>query len=337
MKKIFFQLLLLTTVSTTVPLFSQSFWGNNYSQKCCNNSRFEVGAEWLYWKVEQDQTVFGADVTITPFVVSQQDTIPSITSRILRPDFKYSSGYRIFADYITPCNNWDIGVSYTHIGSKATVAAYNDPLLIDTNFVSIFAQNFPLLTPLGGMSFSSATARWDAPIDYIDIDISRTFRCNSMFAITPHIGIRGLWIDEDFTIAGFSPTSSFETVMREKIEGFGIEGGLNATLTFGSGFSLCADLGGSLLYSRFRNIGDAAVFAAGVPVSVVSYSDTIYNAVTTIDSFIGIAYDIDFCSAALNLKAGWEQHVLFNVSQFTFAGSGNLTMQGLTLGGSISF
>lgn len=323
-------LLFIFAIFTGVELHAQLNIGRNCSpQADANVKNLEFGDELLYWKTEQDKMAFGANISAAPS--------GTVEPTILEPGFKNSVGYRIYANYRTPDRCWKIGLAYANIPAKATSLTVNDPALIATNFVTLFPSNFPLIAALGGAPFSTVQARWDSTFNYLDLDVSRNFQCGSMFKITPNIGLRGVWIDQTFAYNGSGPIAAFTTTLQDRTSGLGLEGGIKGSLDFDFGLSICARVGGSLLYSQFRNKGEIGIFVADELVAINGYNDTNYNAIPSIDTYIGAEYILEFKKFALTGHAGWEQHVFFGTNQFSYGSKGNMTMQGLTVGGSLIY
>lgn len=295
--------------------------------------RFTVGGDWLYWKIEQEQMEIGANVTI-----SDVDGTATITSDVIRPKFKYSSGYRVFADYTLPASEWKITAAYTHAPTSASVSATEDPVGIPMDFISLFSVNFPLLNAISQVMFDSASASWNAQMNYLDLDIARTFQPHERFEVTPHLGLRGLWSHQKFVIEGIGTDANiaFLSNLKGKTDGLGVEGGLWGTLKVADGFSIVGHFGGSVMYTKFKNSGSLDGNQDDTLLHI-EYSDNLYKNIAMVDSFVGLRYMTQFSEFGVSVHVGWEQHILFDLNQFSITGDGNLTMQGLTLGAGLSF
>lgn len=303
------------------------------NENCCEQDScgfFSVGGDWLYWKVEQDQMEVAAHVTITT-----DNVTTFIHSKVLEPRFHTTSGYRAFVNYMTPDRKWKIEACFTHQPTNAGFIHIVDPGDIATDFISLYNTNFPLLTPIAGNSFSSLSSKWNAKIDYFDLDLSRAFFFLSCFEIEPHLGLRGLLFDQKFRIDGTNG-ASFSSNMKASLKGGGIEGGLWGKVTVPYGFALVGHIGGSLLYVKSQNNGGVIIFGEDSDLDI-TYDNNSYFTIPTVDSFIGITFDQTICHIGINIHVGWEQHVFFNTNRFSLSRGSNLTMQGLTLGGAITY
>ncbi|MFZ0566093.1 MAG: hypothetical protein WAM28_07910, partial [Chlamydiales bacterium] len=102
------------------------------------------------------------------------------------------------------------------------------------------------------------------------------------------------------------------------------------------GFSFVANFGGSLIYSSLHNDSNIRAEILGSTLRLLS-KNNFHKSHPTIDSFIGLEYLNTFCRFGVEAHIGWENHLFFHTNQFSLTTNGNLTSQGLTLGGSIIF
>ena len=71
---------------------------NDCQYQCCEESRFEVWADYLYWRAHEDNLNFAIEDNTGPTKVNVHQA-PS--TRTKKPNFKYDSGYRIGAGMTT--------------------------------------------------------------------------------------------------------------------------------------------------------------------------------------------------------------------------------------------
>ncbi len=304
------------------------------SQDCCAGHLLDpltIGGDWLYLKTEQSRLEFAAGVTQT---TTERETT-DINARVLRPDFDYCSGYRIFADYLSPCQSWKFYTAFTHIPTKASKHFSSSG---EGNFASMFIPNFPLFTPLQGDIFGDVSANWNAKIDYFLFDVYYFCELLSCFEIAPYIGLKGLWMDQKLHIQGSGLKSvGFKAKLSETFSSVGLNGGVQAFIYF-CGFTLQGDVGTSMLYGYFK---DKNLLLSGTEeeetISTYSFKNSQWYGLPTFDASIELSYAK--CLGRFNLEAhiGWENHIIFNTNNLSIAGSGYTSIQGLKLGGSISF
>ena len=331
MKKnsIIFNLMGVILCGLTMPA-AADVCGQNFSE-CCEwsvlDGKMTLGADWLYWKVQQDgispgSVVVSSDPTVTP---------PTTHSHKIHPDFQYESGFRVNLGYELPCDCWDIDLAYTYMPSHAKTHRF-----VSASELEIFS---PVASPVFGST--TFTSKWDLTSNNIDLDIGRTVSLGECLKLRPHIGFRATWFDQKYRSFSFlSTTGATEAlVLKEKFQGYGVEGGLWADWNLGCGLSLVGHVGGSVLYSKFKIHGDTL---SGILVedvlelqTLTSSSDCFYSGTPMIDYFVGLQYADNFCDMLFKAYVGWEQHILFDTNRYL--SSGNLSAQGLTLGLDVGF
>lgn len=332
MKKhtILFNLVAVMLCGLTTPA-SADFCGQSCND-CCEWSMLDgkvtVGADWLYWKVQQDGVLPGALVS-----TATADNVVTTTARNNRPSFKWESGFRVNLGYELPCDCWDINLAYTYIPSHATI----------NNFVAA-ADQTARFVPVNGSLFTSYASKWDFTGNNIDLDIGRTVAFGECLTLRPHVGFRTTWFDQKFRAFGTLENVGDATIFqrastKEKFCGYGVEAGLWTDYKLGCGISLVGHFGGSILYSKFKInstvISGTIVDTAEVTAAVLFGSESYYTATPSVDYFVGLQYADTLCDLLFKARLGWEQHVLFDTNRFLT--SGNLSTQGLTLGVDVGF
>lgn len=297
---------------------------------------FSIGADWLYWKSEEARLDYASAVT-----TREGDGTLDINAKVLRPKFKYDNGYRIFADYTTPDRLWKISAIYSHIPSHARNDFNSGSTMgmMSMTFISIFNVNFPVLSAISEVELESINSKWKSSINYFDLDLSRCFQVCDYLEITPHIGARGLWMDQSFNLRGTGEGLLFSSRLKGKLSSYGLEGGIIGTWKILERLYLIGNLGGSILYSNSHISGTLNGNIEGeFPQTIgISFRDKQHRGLPTFDAFIGLKYISCFSNHNFDIHVGWEHHIIFNTNQFSLAGSDNTTLQGLTVGGSIAF
>lgn len=299
-------------------------------QADCGCGQFSIGGDWLYWKVEQEQMEFGALVTISP-----DDDLTVINSDVIKPKFTEHDGYRYYIDYVTADKDWKLSAAFTHVPTSASVSVAENPS-VTMDFISIFGVNFPILEAIAEGTFDEVSGKWNATIEYLDIDVTRNICFNDTFQINPHIGLRGFWSDQKFKIDGSSAEVTFASRLKQKVKGIGLEAGLWGELRLCNGFYLVGHVGGGLIYSKYRNSGTLDADADD-GLARIHYNDSNYMSNAMVDTFLGVKYVGCIQDFAFNAHVGWEQHIIFGTNQFSVSGNANMTLQGVTLGGGFAF
>lgn len=345
MKKhtILFNLVAVMLCGLTTPA-SADFCGQSCND-CCEWSMLDgkvtVGADWLYWKVQQDGLLPGITAT---GVIGETESV--FTTRSHRPNFKWDNGFRVNLGYEMPCDSWDLNLSYTYMPAKASVTsvvAEGDITFTPAPQLADFAPVFPSNTIVGMAS------KWNLTANNVDLDIGRTVSFGENLTVRPHVGFRATWFDQKYrSVIALTPgettVSAVALSLKEKFQGYGVEAGLWTDYKLGCGLSLVGHFGGSILYSRFNVTREGAltttVTIGDQPPVVVSStlirnSETLYTATPSLDYFVGLQYADTLCDMLFKARLGFEQHVLFDTNRFL--SSGNLSTQGLTLGLDVGF
>lgn len=304
MKK-FFNLFLLACFISTAAIHADDDIGS-----------FSIGADWLYWKVEQQRMAIGRQVE----AVSNNQ----VKLKVLKPNFEYNNGFKVFAGYTTQDQLWNTSLTIAHIPSNASVKAITNPSTKEFFFFQ--GENFDFSN-----SGSDIDMRWNASINYLDLDVERRLVFCDDLEIVPHIGIRGQWISQKVKFK--SITSKIDGArFNNTLHGIGLEGGCWGSWNLPLGVSLVGHFGGSLVYSTVRDTYKSP--SQGLENSAPGHVSNAW-----IDSFVGIAYSSSFDCFSVNFHAGWEHHLIMNTNHFSplSGGDGDMTMQGLTLGASVDF
>lgn len=335
MKKLFLltALSLLTFTQANASCDTQNQCAPACAPSCCSWGEFSVGAEWLYWKGEQTGLSYGAEVE-----VDGGGTV--IHSQVLRPEFNYRSGYRINANYVTPENNWIFRGSFTHAPVNAR-SSVEDLGTSSFNFAVLFNTTFPIFNAIQGATFTDLSADWSADYNILDLTAARTFNVCNRLAVTPFIGLKGIWICQDFHLDGLGDAGgdeiTFNSNLHSTIGAGGIQGGVISSLDLTHGFSIVGMFGGSVVYGRAKDSGslEAALDGTGIDVS---YDDKPTKSMPSIDAFIGLQYTSCLYGFGFDLFAGWEEHLIYDTNDFSFIGEGtHTTLQGWTLGANVRF
>lgn len=287
---------------------------------------FEFGADWLYWKMNETNLAFGTDTTLSG------GPLTTVVVNSLDPNFEYNSGFRIFARYMPSNCSWDFRLEYTHMPSRADK---NFNFQAGNNFATLNTTNFPLLGTFASGQFRTLDSNWESNLDYVDIDISRSFTCCEGLFLIPHIGIRNFWFNQTYDIDGIALSGLIlSSTFKSNIYAVGVEGGIKGSWKFCRWLSLIGNVGGSLLYARY-NDKSSAVGVSTTTTAISSRGDR-WRGIPMFDAFVGLQYDACIYDYLVNIHAGWEQHLIIDTNSFSQS-RGNLSTQGLTLGASIYY
>lgn len=322
--------------------------------ECCicpsnNTGYWNIGVDWLYWKVRQSNMDIGGLVHATTNTFDPDiDWDPIFDGTDLSFPFNSSNGVRVYANYdFCPCDwIWTLSAVYTYIPTSTSVAHSQAPGLntpFDSTFVSLASNRFTFLTILPSTNVTNASAKWCAQVHYFDLDMARNIAFDCRFQLNPHFGLRVLHIYQRYTMAGNDETTvtTFTGKIQQCLTGVGLEGGLCGLYLLPCNFFIKGQIGAALMYSNFNTkirfdsrhpITGGTAFENGILNSKANTWEPVYD----VDFSVALGYETCLGGFSTDIEIGWEQHKLFNTNQFTFP-TGDLYMQGLTLGLSMYF
>ncbi len=229
-------------------------------------------------------------------------------------DLEYDWGFRIGLGYNTPSDNWDIYATWTRFDASSTTnmsRAAGEQLL-----PLLFSSNN---TALNNTSVNSIIDFWQCHLNWVDLNLARQFCIGKDVALTPVIGLRGIWtrfhtIDQYFSpsFAGGLATVDFQSPYR----GIGIRSALATLWNFGYGLGLYSNAGiavtaGSHKLKIKEGVGNPTSFN-------ISGSDHYQIGKFMTDVDLGLQYDANIKDTVhLLLAAGFEGHFFSNWYEFT--------------------
>lgn len=291
---------------------------------CSCDGKFTFEADWLYWKLKHTNETFAS---VRDFSSSNDNLTETISSKNITLDPKFNNGFRVGAGYISPCNCWELNISYYYVPSDARKGIVIDP---DN-------QQLVISTFVDSQALNSVRMKQNSTLQNVDVDIARTITFGECFKLRPHIGFRSTWMDTHFRAEGVGEIFdefdfTYATKITDKFKGYGVEGGLWAAWEIGAGFSIVGHFGGSILYTKRHLDGIATQiidFETELFTTIFEESSPSHRGTASLDYFLGLEYCTNFCDMELSAHIGWEQHKYFEMDlAYT---------QGLTLGVGVAF
>lgn len=303
---------------------------------CCDDSlcggQFTIGGEYLYWRTDQKNIVS----YVTQRSINDRNSEEGVPQQnfwhVFDPDTKFESGYRVYAGYEFPCCQWEIGASYTYIPGKADLH-----LVREDGFQPII------------WTFDEIDGKWNSTFSYFDLDLARNLAFGECFTLRPHMGFRAIWGDQKWRDTNvfaypyiYDPNiNTAPECNKQEYQGYGVEGGLWAEWNVACNFSVVGHFGGSIVYNRsthkntfvFGHLDETGVTPADVTIT----RKTVYQAIPSVDYFLGLRYASCFCDWEISAHAGWESHVWFDLGNVFLFEKGNFSTQGLTAGLEVGF
>jgi Legionella pneumophila major outer membrane protein precursor len=289
-----------------------------------------VTGEFLYWKVFQ-----GGMEYADSFNEAVGDLADARGHEI---DFDYKPGFRVGVGLLTPCC-LDFNANYTRFYAKESESV-TDTLFPTFNY---FGSPQGLLIP----SVASAAADWRLCFQTAELEMGRVFSPSCAFALHPHLGVQGAWIDQKAEINYVaSDGSPYNITFKNDFWGVGLKGGVDAGCQLRMGFSVFGDLALSLLYGHF----DVHQVQLQIGVPQIDLSQTFWRIAPALQTSFGLAWEpICLCncpfpfvvSAAVEWQYWWSQN---QTQRFTSSSDAvhlipeyDLGLFGLTVRGTLYF
>lgn len=115
-------------------------------------------------------------------------------------DFKWKPGAQVKLGYILPCHDqWDVALTWTYLHSKA----HNSVSVQNFNPFSTSSSTVlrPSWTPiLLGSIADHAAANWRLNFNTLDLSLGRNFFIGRFLSFHPYLGIRAVWIDQNYKV-----------------------------------------------------------------------------------------------------------------------------------------
>lgn len=280
-------------------------------------------ADFLYWQGSVDGIDLATERSISPTNV--------VRKSIKTFHGEWEPGVRLGYAHTFSCyDKWDLALTWTYYPGESSHKRI-EPKNPDLNNNALRQDWSTFLGPQA----TTAKGHWTATLNVFDIELGRTFDLSSKIGMRPYVGVRGAWLDLH-TSASYDGawllddegvierTNSFKG--RSDFSGAGLRAGFNFSFMLSKYFSICSNLGTSLLWGNFNiretfNGGDIMT-GAFVPV-LEKYRQNITGLRTNLEALIGIKYESRFhddqyvvsIMAAYEMQKWFRFNELFTVSR----------------------
>lgn len=297
-----------------------------------NSHGLWLDGELLFWKSNIGSLAYGMDSDSTSFIKD---------GHVKHPHFEWDWGFRLGLGCKLPHDKWDLFIDYTYVHGQAHGHAGGSDDVVFPIWASAFGFT--------GDSFyaNKAKASWKMNLNMADLELGRNCFASKWLSIRPFVGIRGLVIDQDYTVKYFggtvAPSDEDKVLLDTDFWGVGLRMGFDSLWGLGKGFGIYGNGSASLLAGDFDVHEKEKLKEADL--RRLDLKRDVDNVVAAADLALGLQWDCLFSRDRLHfgVKFGWEFNLFFDQNQlFNFLSSKNpgaisfnhddLTFQGLTLG-----
>ena len=289
----------------------------------------------LYWTAHQDGMEYGilnnveVNATNEPENIELEKLNILVDAQFLNPTFDREFGFRAGITYCTPCDGWDIGLTWTSFQGKAHSS---DCDCAETQSVMPIWAAFQQFGQAGPIIANKIEANWDVDINLIDLQLGRNFWSSKYLALRPFMGIRVARLDQTYTICGkggsfnYSKSSTFsatnqETKLENVYQGAGLMAGLDSTWNLGCGWGIYGNMATSLVYGSFDNkhkeYTRPATGGSAAKDDYIDIKETIKVSRAMLDLGLGLQWMgmVCECKYGVRVALGWEHHMFFDQNQ----------------------
>ncbi len=270
---------------------------------------------------------------------------------VQKPNFDFQPGFKAGIGVNFNHDGWDLYAEYTylaslsetnHLTSSSGRGALNIPqVYLNSNVVT----DIPL---------ANASCNWKQNFSVIDFELGRDYFVSRYLTLRPSAGFKTAWINEQSKISyvpttsvnadgssvGNTPTAALLTY-RQNMWGLGIRTGLNAGWHVTKNWSFYNDFAFTALWSDFhihqkQNLTETFY---GAQTSQLT-KESLQTVIPVLEAGLGLSYITwwEQSRYRFEFRAGWEEQIWLDFNHFmTLGGTGNLSVQGLTLKGILNF
>lgn len=317
---------------------------------CCEMPDYTLYADFIYWQVHPEGLEFarsgGASQSLTSAVDSR--------GCILSPKCEFEPGFRVGAYVDLGCCEWDFYAQYTYLSQ----------CFGDSKDVGVHVSGLaPLIyTELDMSDVNDAKGNWDSHLNVLDFGLGRTFEVNCCFDFRPHIGFKATWQDLKFHLLydrneTTSIVNRVKSYNKTEFDGIGLRGGFDAAWRFSPCFSIVGGLASSAVYSDLCVIREDTNYTLNNDVVTATNQNLNLKEdhcvlIPVLELMLGVRWDSRVCNCYdVFVFVGWENQVWWGLNRFIFISTspdslnnniafgphGNITYQGLTVRGGLSF
>ena len=297
-----------------------------------NSHGLWLDGELLFWKSNMGSLAYGID-SDSPSVIKD--------GHVKHPHFEWDWGFRFGLGCKLPHDKWDLFINYTYVHGHAHGHAGGSDDVVFPTWASAFGFTKDRFYA------NQAKAHWKMNLNMADLELGRNCFASQWLSIRPFVGVRGLVIDQEYTVKYFggtvAPSDEDQVLLDTDFWGVGLRMGFDSLWGLGKGFGIYGNGSASLLAGDFDVHEKEKLKEADL--RRLEIKRDVDSVVAAADLALGLQWDCLFSRDRFHfgVKFGWEFNLFFDQNQlFNFLSSkhpgamsfkdDDLTFQGLTLG-----
>lgn len=307
----------------------------------------------LYWQAQEDGLEFA--IKNNPTLTPASTLYANMNGEIIGLNFHWEPACKVNANVIFP-NGWDFDVRWTTYYSKSKHMTSNSTVNAATTSGLFPLWVLPQSYSTTPAVYGQARGLWNIHLNTLDFELGANTFLTPHLSLRFHGGVKALSILQKYRVRYFNGITALgirmlpsRVAMSNDCCGIGPRIGFNSKWLITRGWSIAADLAGSLVLNRFkmkRSDADRAVAVDGDPVYLESSKvrEAFYAFRPNLETLLGFSWDTCYgCNcqytfgflAAYELQYYWEQNMLpqlvsTQLSFLDFPARGDLHCHGLT-------
>jgi Legionella pneumophila major outer membrane protein precursor len=247
--------------------------------------------------------------------------------------YNFQPAFRLLAGFNTNYDGWTTKIIYTNLNYK-----HNNPYFF-------LRHAHPPYSARNNEGVTTYTIHMNLG----DLDLSRRYKISRHFDLSPHVGIRGLWLKRRglFTNKNYlnERTGYADFILKDQL--IGIECGLDSFYKLPKNFTVFAKLGLAGLVDKQKTTQKIKSSTLPVDYSILNAElQSSTRIVTNVDISVGLMWNHYFSKDRymLGIEAGYEQHNYLNIQSYTnferfnqTITDSNFALQGISVGARIDF
>jgi len=311
-------------------------------------SRVDVRGSWdvfatasfIYWQLSQDNM----DVAFLDELASSSTFIQGKTSQM---SFNFKPGFKVGLGVNLDIDDWDLYAEYTRIHTSNSASAVAKLDAAGAAAPVYATAGHPFVAPTQG--YNSASEKWNCNLDFVNLDMGRSYYVGTNLTFRPFYGARGGFITQNthnhYVSTTFATEGTTDVYNRNRSWGVGPRVGVCTDWMLGNGVRFFGGVDTDLLYTRYKvqNKTQFLTKSTGLVTSSWISRSHVSTVRSHVDLEAGFGWGSYFdnnnwhidLAAAYGFQVFFDQNMLSTFANSTMRGSidrpaGNLYVQGLT-------
>ena len=246
------------------------------------------------------------------------DNTSFMDGRFVNVDFDYKPGFQVGLGMNFDYDNWESTLEYTWFHGTHSQSASVDP----TQQTILALTGNPQVT---AQDWDQARESWRLNMDFLDLDLGRTYYVGMKLMFRSAFGARGQWIRQRLTASytktdPANPLGTAEVCQRTNSWAVGPRATLKTSWMIGEGFRLFGNGGADIVYTRYTKLRESSQSDSdGVVVyKMYAQQNKLGYPRPHLDLELGIGWGtyLDCNNWYMDFSAGYGFQAFFNQNMF---------------------